>query len=42
MPNPLWTLVHLLATMKNKRGEITIDGFYQILRPQAPVIDPWG
>ncbi len=28
VPNPLWTLVHLLATMKNSRGEITIDGFY--------------
>ena len=27
-PNPLWTLVHLLATMKNKDGLITIDGFY--------------
>ena len=26
VPNPLWTLVHLLATMKNDRGEITIDG----------------
>lgn len=27
-PNPLWTLVHLLGTMKNDRGEITIDGLY--------------
>ncbi len=27
-PNPLWTLVQLLATMKNHRGEITIEGFY--------------
>lgn len=27
-PNPLWTLVHLLATMKNEKGEITIDGIY--------------
>jgi acetylornithine deacetylase/succinyl-diaminopimelate desuccinylase-like protein len=27
-PNPLWTLVHLLGTMKNKNGDITIDGFY--------------
>ncbi len=33
-PNPIWTLVHLLATMKNERGEITIDGFYdQVLPP---------
>jgi acetylornithine deacetylase/succinyl-diaminopimelate desuccinylase-like protein len=28
VPNPLWTLVHLLATMKNERGEITIEGFH--------------
>jgi acetylornithine deacetylase/succinyl-diaminopimelate desuccinylase-like protein len=35
-PNPLWTLVHLLATMKNERGEITIDGFYDnVLPPTA-------
>lgn len=27
-PNPLWTLVHLLSTMKNSHGFITIDGFY--------------
>lgn len=32
-PNPLWTLVHLLATMKNARGEITIDGFYENVQP---------
>jgi len=32
-PNPLWTLVHLLATMKNERGEITIDGFADAVRP---------
>lgn len=31
-PNPLWDLVHLLATMKNDRGEITIDGFYERVR----------
>ena len=33
VPNPLWTLVHLLATMKNERGEITIDGFYENVLP---------
>ena len=33
VPNPLWTLVHLLATMKNTRGEITIDGFYDNVQP---------
>jgi acetylornithine deacetylase/succinyl-diaminopimelate desuccinylase-like protein len=32
-PNPLWTLIHLLASMKNERGEITIDGFYDQVRP---------
>jgi acetylornithine deacetylase/succinyl-diaminopimelate desuccinylase-like protein len=34
-PNPLWTLVHLLATMKNERGEITIEGFYAHVQPQT-------
>ena len=33
VPNPLWTLVHLLATMKNDRGEVTIDGFYEHVLP---------
>ncbi len=33
VPNPLWTLVHLLASMKNARGEITIDGFYENVQP---------
>lgn len=28
VPNPLWTLVQLLATMKSDQGHITIDGFY--------------
>jgi acetylornithine deacetylase/succinyl-diaminopimelate desuccinylase-like protein len=32
-PNPLWTLVHLLGTMKNARGEITIDGFFDNVQP---------
>lgn len=35
-PNPLWTLVHLLATMKGPDGAITIDGFYDnVLPPTA-------
>src|SRR5439155_12775681 len=34
-PNPIWTLVHLLGTMKNERGEITIDGFYDNVLPQT-------
>lgn len=33
VPNPLWILVHLLATMKNERGDITIDGFYDNVQP---------
>jgi len=33
VPNPLWTLVHLLASMKNQRGEITIAGFYDNVEP---------
>lgn len=35
-PNPIWTLVHLLATMKNERGDITIDGFYDNVLPLTP------
>jgi acetylornithine deacetylase/succinyl-diaminopimelate desuccinylase-like protein len=36
VPNPLWTLVHLLATMKNARGEITIPGFHDAIVPPSP------
>ena len=32
-PNPLWILVHLLSTMKNPAGEITIEGFYDNVLP---------
>src|SRR5258708_1001862 len=32
-PNPLWTLVHLLATMKDEHGHVTIDGFYDDVQP---------
>jgi acetylornithine deacetylase/succinyl-diaminopimelate desuccinylase-like protein len=32
-PNPIWTLIHLLATMKNARGEITIDGLHDHIIP---------
>ncbi|MEM7536466.1 MAG: M20/M25/M40 family metallo-hydrolase [Chloroflexota bacterium] len=35
-PNPIWTLVHLLATMKNDQGEVTIDGFYDNVLPPTP------
>lgn len=33
VPNPIWTLVHLLSTMKNARGEITIEGFHDAVEP---------
>ena len=36
-PNPIWTLVHLLATMKDSAGKITIDGFYDNVKPPADV-----
>ncbi len=32
-PNPIWTLVHLLSTMKASDGTITIDGFYADVEP---------
>ena len=32
-PNPLWTLVHLLNSMKNKDGLVTIEGFYDDVLP---------
>ncbi|MEI8703015.1 M20/M25/M40 family metallo-hydrolase [Mesorhizobium sp. ISC15] len=35
VPNPIWTLVHLLGTMKNADGEITIDGFHHDIKPPS-------
>lgn len=32
-PNPLWTLVHLLASMKDPAGNITIDGLAELAAP---------
>ena len=32
-PNAIWTLVHLLASMKNARGEITINGLHDAIIP---------
>jgi acetylornithine deacetylase/succinyl-diaminopimelate desuccinylase-like protein len=32
-PNPLWTLVHLLATMRDAQGRITVDGFGDEVEP---------
>lgn len=36
-PNPIWTLIHLLATMKNAHGQITIDGFDDQVLPPTPL-----
>lgn len=33
VPNPIWDLIHLLSSMKNDRGEITIQGFYDNVIP---------
>lgn len=35
VPNPIWTLVHLLGTMKNAGGEITIAGFHDGIEPPS-------
>ncbi|MER8862083.1 M20/M25/M40 family metallo-hydrolase [Mesorhizobium sp. M0757] len=35
VPNPIWTLVHLLSTMKNADGEISIEGFHDDIEPPS-------
>ncbi len=35
MPNAIWTLVHLLATMKDPDGRITIEGLHDPIRPTS-------
>ena len=35
MPNAIWTLVHLLATMKDAEGRITIDGLHDPVLPPS-------
>ena len=43
VPNPIWELVHLLSTMKNDRGEITIDGFHDdVIPPTRLELDAVG
>jgi acetylornithine deacetylase/succinyl-diaminopimelate desuccinylase-like protein len=32
-PNPIWSLVQLLASMKDPAGRVTIDGFYDDVEP---------
>jgi acetylornithine deacetylase/succinyl-diaminopimelate desuccinylase-like protein len=36
-PNPVWMLVHLLATMVDPKGRVLIDGFYDGVRAVGPV-----
>ena len=36
MPNAVWTLVHLLASMKGPDGRITIDGLHEPIVPPSP------
>lgn len=36
VPNPIWTLVHLLGTMKNAAGEITIAGLHDDIEAPSP------
>ena len=37
MPNAIWTLVHLLGTMKTADGQITIDGLHDPITPPTDV-----
>lgn len=34
-PNPIWTLVQLLATMKDADGRVLVKGFYDAVEPQS-------
>lgn len=36
-PNPVWMLVHVLATMVDRTGRVLVDGFYDAVRPVGPV-----
>ena len=38
VPNPAWTLVQLLATMRDADGRVTIEGFYDDVRPPTPAV----
>lgn len=35
VPNPAWELVHILSSMKDETGRITVDGYYNDVRPIA-------
>ena len=36
VPNPAWTLVDLLHSMRHPDGRVAIDGFYDGVRPVGP------
>jgi acetylornithine deacetylase/succinyl-diaminopimelate desuccinylase-like protein len=36
VPNPVWMLIHVLATMVDPTGRVLIDGFYDAVRPVGP------
>lgn len=35
VPNPAWTLIDLLGTMRNDEGRVLIEGFYDNIRPSS-------
>ncbi len=37
VPNAIWRLVHLLGTMRNEAGEITIDGLHDAIVPPTDI-----
>jgi acetylornithine deacetylase/succinyl-diaminopimelate desuccinylase-like protein len=39
VPNPAWTLVELLGTMRDRQGRVTIPGFYADVRPPTPAVE---
>lgn len=36
VPNPVWSLIHLLETMKGEDGRVLIEGFYDDILPPTP------
>jgi acetylornithine deacetylase/succinyl-diaminopimelate desuccinylase-like protein len=39
VPNPAWTLVDLLSTMRDRQGRVTIPGFDDDVRPPTPAVE---
>jgi acetylornithine deacetylase/succinyl-diaminopimelate desuccinylase-like protein len=38
VPNPAWSLVELLASMRDNQGRVTIPGFYDEVRPPSAAV----